>query len=129
MLNIPCSSYAVAEGISKALYNLMRPSHIRQPSDVGTYYCGFQEVAGVWYLRFPERMIVYIHTDANPNALDVYIRPFVNAAIITPDVLEGIRQSVRTNQGGFTNISELIPQFWLASAVSDNVLMSKTEIP
>lgn len=118
MINIPCSNFKTAESISASLFRLMRPINKAHASDVTEYYCSFENIGGVWYLRFPESVLVHIDDDADEEELTEPIQELVNAGLATDSVLEDVKKSIRDNRGKYIEIHKCIPEFWLEKAVN-----------
>ena len=124
MINIPCISEEVAESFSRKIFNLMMPEHLRDNNYTTLYYCAFEKFSNVWYLRIPENLTVSIHNQANLNELDSIISSLINSHQVPTSLLEEVRTKINSSKGQHINVSDLVPEFWLAIAVPDNQLIS-----
>lgn len=103
-----------AENLSKAIYQLMRPPHLRDNNDVSAYYCDWiVSLDPNWsVLVLPENDIIPIHVEADGVLLNEILDVFVNDQALTQQEANDIIQKITSSAGSSINISNLIPLSW-----------------
>ena len=119
MIYVPIRSSQVAN-LSQALYQLMRPPHLRNARDVSLYYCAWYEYQGAtpsqWeafsVLELPESETVPIHLEADDQLLVDTLAVFVADGSMTQQELDGIVGAIQAYAGQQVAISGFIPPSW-----------------
>ena len=119
MIYVPIRTSQVAN-LSQALFQLMRPPHLRNARDVSLYYCAWYEYQGAtpspWeafsVLELPENETVPIHLEADDQLLLDTLAAFVADQSMTQQELDGIVGAIQAYAGQRVAISGFIPPSW-----------------
>lgn len=119
MIYVPIRTSQVAN-LSQALFQLMRPPHLRNARDVSIYYCAWHEYQGAtpsqWeafsVLELPESETVPIHLEADDQLLVDTLSVFVADGSMTQQELDGIVGAIQAYAGQRVAISGFIPPSW-----------------
>ena len=119
MIYVPDRTSQVAN-LSLALYQLMRPPHLRNARDVSLYYCAWYEYQGAtpsqWeafsVLELPETETVPIHLEADDQLLVDTLAVFVADGSMTQQELDGVVGAIQAYAGKQVAISGFIPPSW-----------------
>ena len=106
---------AAAEPLSEALFQLMRPPHVRDDRDGSRYYCEVipHPSGNVWaVLALPETEQVPIHVEADGALLQAMLAAFVADAALTQEEADGIIAAVQAAAGSTIAVAEFVPQSW-----------------
>lgn len=115
MINIPITNLETAKLVSQKLYELSVPLSVRDTNNVTTYFCPWQELNNVTYLRFPETFNLYIHSQADETILDEVLQEFISASDIN-----NLHLVINSKKGNYLDLSTIIPSYWLNNAVPDS---------
>ena len=106
---------AAAEPLSEALFQLMRPPHVRDDRDGSRYYCEVipHPSGNVWaVLALPETEQVPIHVEADGAYLQAILSGFVASGAMTQEELGGIVAAVTQVAGQQVAIASFVPPSW-----------------
>ena len=106
---------AAAEPLSEALFQLMRPPHVRDDRDGSRYYCEVipHPSGNGWaVLALPETEQVPIHVEADGALLQAMLAAFVADAALTQEEADGIIAAVQAAAGSTIAVAEFVPQSW-----------------
>lgn len=103
-----------AEQFSRGLCRLLRPSHLRNPSDITDLYCEvITHPNGEWCsLVLPETETVPIHLEADGSEMADLLAVFVQDGALTEQEAAGIGQAVIAMCGQQVRIADFIPPSW-----------------
>lgn len=109
-----------AEPLSRALYQIQRPTHLRNPRDVSTFYCAWHNYQGSspsqWdgfaVLELPEDEQVPIHLEAEDDLLVSTLGEFVTQGSLAQQELDGIVAAIQAYAGQRIAISAFVPPSW-----------------
>lgn len=103
-----------AESMSSAIYQLMRPAHLRDESYGSAYYCEWRQcVDPAWsVLVLPETEQIPIHMEADDAMLQGLLAGFVAQEALSPEEADAIIDAVQENAGDRVSFLDLIPPSW-----------------
>lgn len=103
-----------AESMSSAIYQLMRPAHLRDETYGSAYYCDWQQcIDPAWsVLVLPETEQIPIHMEADDTLLQGLLAGFVAQSALTQKEADGIIDAVQENAGNRVSFLDLIPASW-----------------
>jgi hypothetical protein len=121
MIYMQCDA-ALAGPLSEALYQLMRPPHVRDERDGSRYYCEVIEHPsgnGWAVLALPATEMVPIHVEADGEYLGQILSVFVDNKALTQEEADGIIAAVQAVAGTQVEVASFIPPSWQPYILAD----------
>lgn len=115
MIYIPVTNEQTAAIVSEKIYNLTRPTAVKDPNDTTQYYCNWviHPTTNEVMLEMPEVADIPVHIAAKEDELDDIFQPFVLAEFISVEEVQAIKTAIQENKGNAVNINQFIPGFWI----------------
>lgn len=114
MIYVQCAT-PLALPLSAALFQLMRPPHLRDERDGSLYYCEVIDHPsnnGWSILALPENEFVPIHVEADATYLSEILSQFVLGGGLTQEESDGIVAGVTAAAGTQVRVADFIPPSW-----------------
>lgn len=121
-----------AEDFLAAMYELRLPSTLRNPNNatkhVGRYivHQGISpNEAYAGQVRIRVETALKVHAEAEDDALDAVIQPYVDSSDVTAAELQAVRDGIIAARGGTINGDNFLPAFFEATSIDDATMESQ----
>ena len=120
---IPATTEAAALLLTQKLFNLFRPTHIRQSGE-RQFQNGRVVVHPQWGdVVVPIHDVLYhIHQEADDHEMDELVQPFIDAGVVPVSELVHLQEGIASARGKDIQIFNYLPTYWTESALSEEQL-------
>jgi len=113
---IPISNVAVADLLSRRLFELSRPQNVECKDCATTHLLAWivHPVSGAVMMEIPDGFDMPVHQMADGETVRPIVQPYVNAGKLTEQEVADLVALVQTKVGQRLVVWDIIPDFWKA---------------